>query len=123
MRTTSLAWSKLMPSNAEPMRRLLLTALAVVMFAGSARAEYHLLGPGGSSCGSWTAHGRTRDWFQLSWVLGFLSGIGYADAPRHDPLRGVDAEGVAGWLDNYCQAHPLQKLVDAAKAFVDEHPH
>jgi hypothetical protein len=57
-------------------------------------------------------------------VLGFLSGVAYQGAQNGiDPLRGVDAKGVAAWLDAHCRSHPRQKLVHAAEAFVQEHTH
>jgi hypothetical protein len=55
-----------------------------------------------------------------AWVLGFLSGLGVAGVG--DPLNGVDNEGVMAWIDNYCQSHPINRLVDAAKAFFSAHP-
>jgi hypothetical protein len=78
-----------------------------------------------ATSGTRAADRRTRSgWFiDIAWVLGFLSGVGYTEAPRVDPLQGVDADGVAGWLDNYWGTNPLQTLVAAAKAFVEEPPH
>jgi hypothetical protein len=112
--------------------RLLLAALAVVLFTGSARAQpiYHAIGAGvAASCGTWTANRADRrkepDWLhEVSWVLGFLSGAGYMGTREgFDPLRGVDAAAVQAWLDNYCRVHPLENLADAAGAFIREHPH
>ena len=40
-----------------------------------------------------------------------------------DPLAGADVEGIMAWPDNYCQAHPIEKIVDAAEAFYVNHPH
>ncbi len=58
------------------------------------------------------------------WILGFLSGVGYAgNESGLDPLIGVDDEGVWAWVDNYCQAHPLDLLIQAAVAFRMAHPH
>jgi hypothetical protein len=54
---------------------------------------------------------------------GFLAGIGYMGQPGFDPLRGLDAHAVIVWVDNYCQARPLDHLLDAAEAFVTAHPH
>jgi hypothetical protein len=52
--------------------------------------------------------------------LGFLSGIGFtADG---DPLAGMDAEGVWSWVDNYCRAHPIEKIAKAAAEFDRIHP-
>ena len=50
------------------------------------------------------------------WLLGFLTGTadlaatpGVIEPGKLDPLRGVDAEAVWAWVDNYCHAHPLAK--------------
>jgi hypothetical protein len=116
-------------------RLLLPMAFALVLLtpdaARAADSDYvyaHTIG-GTQSCGTWTAERRAgRGWFSDSlWVLGFLSGVAYQGARDQredvDPLRGVDAAGVEAWLDNYCQAHPLKHLTEAADAFVDAHPH
>jgi hypothetical protein len=55
-----------------------------------------------------------------AWVLGFSSGVG--SVGFENPLRGVDAQGVGGWIDNYCQAHPLDVIAKAASAFVSAYP-
>lgn len=107
------------------MPKLLPAALAVVLFISSAQAtDYIAIGPGLSSCGTWTADRRTRSaWFsEIAWVLGFLSGVGYEETPRLNPLQGVDAGGVEAWLDNYCINHPLQPLVEAAKGVCPSTP-
>jgi hypothetical protein len=96
------------------------------MFTGSARAaQYHKIGSGTDSCGTWTSARSTRTgWFQDSqWVLGFLSGFGYmGKRDGYDPLDGLDAEGVWAWVDNYCGTHPLEELSGAAEAFIVAHP-
>ncbi len=37
-----------------------------------------------------------------------------------DPLH---AKGVWAWIDNYCQAHPIEMITTAAEAFNRAHPH
>jgi hypothetical protein len=113
------------------MRKILLltvlTAGLAVGFAEDAWA-YMMIGAGGASCGTWTkdrgspqAHSLAA--IDVSWVTGFLSGIGYVGgAESDDPLQGMDAEGVAGWIDNYCRAHPIEHIKDAAAAFFAAHP-
>lgn len=87
---------------------------------------YQILGAGALSCGGWTAARQSRDLSFAgsleSWVLGFLSGIGYMGSDDVDPMRGLDNYAVAGWIDNYCGAHPLEKIVDAARALYRAHP-
>ena len=51
--------------------------------------------------------------------MGFLSGVGYAGDSLDPPL---DADGVEARLDIYCRTHPLQLLVEAAKALLQDHP-
>ena len=98
--------------------RVLFTVLAVVLMTSAATAAPHSLvaGAGAISCGSWTVDRQTlMNSNEVQWILRFLSGVG---APQE---RG--SEAVAGWLDNYCRAHPLKNLSYAASAFVLEHPH
>jgi hypothetical protein len=57
------------------------------------------------------------------WIVGYLSGVASATSQAGmDPLHGTDAEGVWAWIDNYCQAHPLDLMIDAGTAFVVAHP-
>jgi hypothetical protein len=96
--------------------------LAVGLMTGSVEAQAgHMIGLGGNSCGSWTAS-RRGNAAELSqqWVLGFLSGLGWEG--RNDPLANMDANGVWAWIDNYCSAHPIEKIADAAGAFFTVHP-
>jgi hypothetical protein len=53
---------------------------------------------------------------------GFLSGIGYEGDANLNPLNGMDAYGVWAWIDNYCQAHPIETIMEAAEAFASAHP-
>jgi len=66
----------------------------------------------GSSCGTWIAMRRDRRALGgEQWVLGFLSGVGFLGvADGWNLLKGVDANGVWAWIDNYCQANPLKDL-------------
>jgi hypothetical protein len=57
------------------------------------------------------------------WVVGFLSGINWtggavADVP--DLLKGRDFDGFMAWIDNYCRAHPLNKLDEASSELLLE---
>lgn len=124
--TTTLTRMKLLLS---------LAILATALLAGSAQAAT-VAGQGTNSCGTWTSWRRaaaaaeTRGGIQTDqarwsyqieqWILGFLSGIAIRGSV--DPLKGTDFEGVWAWVDNYCQAHPLDDLATAAVAFVRAHP-
>jgi hypothetical protein len=102
----------------------LLTVLTVGLTTGHAEAaNYNLIGSGNRSCGTWTAEERDQRYPIFGqWVLGFLSGIGYEGAPSSNPLQGMDAYGVFGWIDNYCREHPIDDIADAASAFSRMHP-
>jgi hypothetical protein len=107
---------------------LLLVTLAIALPEGSVGQQiYAGIGAGTSTCGSWSANRRSKSqlWYsQGNWVLGFLSGVGFIGIQNgYNPLHGLDAGAVSSWLDNYCQAHPLEPLAAAAEALVAEHPH
>jgi hypothetical protein len=117
-------------------RYLLPLILAAVLTIGDAAAAHtsQIIGSGVSSCGAWTANrrefapgrpitqGSQNALQEMQWVLGFLSGIGNISDASTDPLNNMDADGVWAWIDNYCQAHPLEHIVAAAKAFFEAHP-
>ena len=104
----------------------LLVAAAGLVGVNDARA-FTMSGAGHASCGTWVADRRHPDspvaYMDVEWMLGFLSGVGYAGPPTADPLGGLDGNAVATWIDNYCQAHPLEKIIDAGAAFYRAHPH
>ena len=113
---------------------LVCVILAAVLVTGDGAAAQVIGGGGMESCGSWTAtardfgegrpvtQGRMQHLQHLQWVLGFLSGMAAYPDSSFDPLNNTDADGVWAWIDNYCGAHPLEKIVVAAKAFVAAHP-
>jgi hypothetical protein len=93
--------------------------------AGDAWAKVQILGPGaGTSCGTWLEdRDANRAGVDESWILGFLSGIGYALGERGiDPLHDTDHNGVTAWIDNYCRGHPIDLISAAAAALVTAHP-
>jgi hypothetical protein len=107
-------------------------AAALLISSAAEAADFSFIGTGHSSCGSWTASRRTgQASLPEQWILGFLSGVGDVSASNanavggvteRDPLNGVDAQAVWAWVDNYCRANPLDKVVRAGEAFVAAHP-
>lgn len=75
-----------------------------------------------ATCGQWLEDRKSGNYFGIgNWVLGYLSGV--ASASRSlNPLNGLDSDAVSYWFDNYCRAHPIEKLTRAIDAFVREHP-
>ena len=92
---------------------------------GETAGPYLTTGP--NSCVAWTAARRAGEAEALSyeqWILGFLSGVGFAGNPSgFNPLNGVAALAVLAWVDDYCQAHPLDELATAGAEFAFTHPH
>lgn len=100
-------------------RRIIVVALALFCEAAwpSAQRPYTVYGQGTDSCGEWRS-ARTSPAHQLHliWVLGFMSGVGWA-APRG--FRDVDNGAIDAWLDDYCASRPLAQLSTAAAALVN----
>lgn len=107
----------------------MLLATVLMTDVAQAQATVIIMGEGTSSCGTWTAARRDREAYRHeAWVAGFISGVANASITQSsrqaiDPLRGVDINGVLGWIDNYCHAHPLDLIENAAWAFINAHPH
>nr|WP_294509525.1 hypothetical protein [uncultured Rhodopila sp.] len=107
---------------------LVFLTMALVSVAAAPRAlAYHEVGAGIDTCATWTSDRQSPAGPPAlqdeQWVLGFLTGIGFAGSVADDPLNGVDAAGVWGWIDSYCKQRPEEKLVTAARAFFRSHPH
>lgn len=107
------------------MKRALVLAIAGTLgVATPTAAQFMMIGAGTVSCGRWTALRRSGSALGAEqWILGFLSGIGYIGDIGVDPLRGTDADGVWGWIDNYCISNPTENLEKAGVAFRFDHPH
>jgi hypothetical protein len=111
------------------MHFLLPAVLAAVLMTGSAEAQpqtFAIMGLGTASCGSWTAARRSGQALGYEqWTVGFAAGTASALGPSKgfDPLRGLDANAVWAWIDNYCRVHPLETVETAAFQFVLAHPH
>ena len=117
------------------MKRLLLAAVIVGLFAGTAGAadakhegNYAVIGLGLNSCDSWASARLTPQatlaFAEGQWVLAFLSGVGFMGGDTgNNPLNGIDAQGVWAWIDDYCRVHPSEKIAQAAAAFIRAHPH
>lgn len=104
---------------------VLVLAVAAAIVASQVRAQdtYTTYGSGNSSCGEWlqsSAAGLTHEMRRtllLSWVLGFVSGVGYSGVHH---LKATDGSGVEVWIDRYCETRPLDTLARAAAALTRE---
>ena len=85
--------------------------------------QIRAFGAGFNSCGTWLTYRRADDptdsFIQSQWVNGYLTG---AQDQGEESLNesDVDVEGRNGWIDNYCEANPLDNLVLAARALYFE---
>jgi hypothetical protein len=107
----------------ERMTRRLVLALIVaavlmpgLLWAQRARNTEMVYGIGTESCGSWI---KTRtepargEWLPAgAWVQGWISAADHYAVPG--PLARTDGDAMAAWLDQYCNAHPLDRLDIAA---------
>ena len=69
---------------------------------------------GPASCGSWIKE-RVKDGWpataNTNWLIGYLSGM--VVYSRKDFIKGTDNDSLEAWVDNYCNANPLDSLDDA----------
>jgi hypothetical protein len=73
------------------------------------------MGPESFSCGEWpkdAAYNQPRKGLMLNWVLGFLSAASLQPGSP-DLLNNVDNPSIAGWIDKYCAANPLDSIPTA----------
>jgi hypothetical protein len=105
--------------------RTILLGLVVIVAPVRATA-FRIIGAGTASCGTWMVDHREPYGILArmddSWVAGFLSGVAWTRANELDPLNGLDANAVDGWISNYCVANPLDTIQQAAAKFVSAHP-
>jgi hypothetical protein len=96
----------------------MIVSLSLGYAVGLAQGSYGVYGQGNQSCGRWTdQNSGKRDSHLYTWVVGFVSGAGFASADR---LRQTDSDGIAAWIDRYCSAHPLDAIAKASGALVEE---
>jgi hypothetical protein len=79
-------------------------------------------GDGANSCTTWTdARARHPQRARLleEWVLGFVSGANiYDDSP--EMLKQMDERAIFAWIDDYCRAHAVELVDDAAFELMQE---
>ena len=94
--------------------------LASVMVSTSGYGA-SFMGVAAGNCETWTKD-KEEDCeayrFDRVYLIGFLRGVNSL-APK-DIMASTDAEGLTGWIDNYCKEHPLDAIDDAANALALE---
>jgi hypothetical protein len=75
-------------------------------------------------CGKWASapENSVVDIGFFSWLVGFVSGVNALAVMtgRSDFLHGYDGYSLAPWAKNWCRAHPLDQVSNAAEALVAE---
>lgn len=103
----------------------LMALIAGTLAVSESAVGYTSMGSGATSCEAWVTarHSATPEKAaREQWVVGFLSGIGSMVLGELDPLHGLDAGAVYGWVDRYCGDHPAETIETAARVFIQEHP-
>lgn len=77
---------------------------------------------GGPDCGNWIKEPTPS---RKSWLLGFLSGLNVLhdelNRKPDDPLDQIgSSQQIVLWMDNYCQANPLERVATGGWALFEE---
>ena len=105
------------------MKRIALLALMTISVAPPALADVMLRGPGVQSC---TKYGEARklkltQLVQLeyyAWVTGYVDA--YNLLLRDTQVSVPEEDETLAYLDKYCQAHPLSKVVEGTHCLIHE---
>lgn len=79
--------------------------------------QFTVYGQGTVSCGGWVRNtqGDSASKYPLSgWVNGFVSGVGWTG----QTLKETEADAMQLFVTNYCNANPLDEVVNATVALV-----
>lgn len=76
-----------------------------------------------NSCANWTSE-REKSGYRSQildgWVLGFISGYNAFGPNDGGSNTGITADGMVGWISNYCKANPLDSVTTAAFKLTSE---
>jgi hypothetical protein len=108
------------------MKRVALVSLLCWCFAANLAeaqqsATISASGPGLESCGTWNVNRQANQALpEEEFILGYAVG---AESEIRDFIKKsititTDGNGIFGWIDIYCQAHPTDNLTIAAAYFV-----
>jgi TPR repeat protein len=121
--------------------RTAIAALAVVLTSVMPAFSEYALDVGANTCTKWVeareVRGGLADVTHTAWLYGYLSAaaarlqgearsavfLGKNDQrliEKADILRSIEATAINAWMDQYCQAHPLNKIADALHVLVSE---
>jgi hypothetical protein len=97
----------------------------LLLISAPAPASFTILGEGTMSCGEWGDRRRAepnRVLPESAWVLGYVTAMARSDSEKtgREIARHVEPVGMDHWIDNFCAAHPLDNVEQAASALVAE---
>jgi hypothetical protein len=99
---------------------LLVVAMAVLPTGIGAQQVFSIFNPGSDSCGARSTEQNLESRYQRNaWVYGFFSAYNFY-SPEGEAVEPADGKALIAWIDNYCAAHPLELIVNAATRLVNE---
>ena len=110
-----------------------LVALVLLGFACPAMAQtqvdLRIFVPGNMSFGTWTEERKKDSEIAVAysfWIEGFVTAAELYNPRLAPAAKQIDTDAMNGWVDNWCAAHPLSKIADAAnfltEAIYQQHP-
>ena len=106
------------------MRRMIAAAAVALLVGGVGGYVLHgqgritVLGSGIISCGKWLERRPADDKAgpEGNWVNGYLTGRQDVASMRLTDSQTGDFAGRNAWIDQYCQSHPIDELLEASRA-------
>jgi hypothetical protein len=105
------------------MRRMIAAAAVALLVGGVGGYVLHgqgglrVLGSGTISCGKWVEYRPDNAEQEENWVNGYLTGR-QEDGPGLTANQTGDLAGRNAWIDQYCQGHPIDSLLEASRALL-----
>jgi hypothetical protein len=79
------------------------------------------IGTGKGSCGEYVRAKdvEVRRWYEM-WLMGYITGVNSAKMGKYDYSNGIDSNGLAQWVENWCKQNPLKAYIDGIDAMLVE---
>jgi len=96
--------------------------LAQTGIALAASEKVTIIGDGQLSCGAWTQRKEVKAQYyqQEQWLWGYITAYNFFVDPNGNVSNNIDGYGLAGWMDNFCLANPLQTVLQGANSLIVE---
>jgi len=108
-------------------KKYLILALVLALYATSAPADWAIRGEGNFSCPDYVEARKLNSkklFSSVSWVQGFVTGVNFERAKTSgtDSFVGQDfpTTSIVNWLEDYCRDNPQDYLSDAAEALLED---